>query len=79
MKDFLEKMEVDLEAKSEEFGDMKELLSLWLRQGYLVRIAAQPQTPEHIVWGPRSKILFTEEKIADFMVRVRTNLYLTSH
>ena len=59
-----------MEAKSEEFGDLKDLFALWYRQGYLVKIAAQGQTPEHIVWGPRSKIMFTEEKIAAFMVKV---------
>lgn len=28
-------MNIDLEAKSPEFGDMKELYAMWIKQGYL--------------------------------------------
>lgn len=35
LQNLLHKMDIDMETKHAEFGDMKELFSLWIRQGYL--------------------------------------------
>jgi MAGE family len=35
LQNLLHKLGIDLETRHAEFGDMKELFALWIRQGYL--------------------------------------------
>jgi hypothetical protein len=42
-----------------------------LNQGYLTKFKPDPREEQQVyLWGPRSKALFTEEKVIEFMVSV---------
>jgi hypothetical protein len=72
------KLNIDLEADSPEFGPVADLMALWVKQGYLTKIKESVSQVSHrqggknysYEWGPRSRIVFPEEKIAQFMASV---------
>lgn len=69
------KLALDIEATSEEFGDMKELMKLWKKHGYLATQTSSGDGKTYY-WGPRSIAIFPEDSIVEFMCSVRDFIHI---
>jgi hypothetical protein len=71
LRNFLQKLGIDMEGESEYFGQVGDAFKTLLSQGYLGKYKNDPRDEQYVyVWGPRSKVLFSESSVIDFMVSV---------
>ncbi|KAJ2995913.1 Melanoma-associated antigen D2 [Globomyces sp. JEL0801] len=74
LKIYLNRLNIDLDGKSEIFGEMPVVMKTFLRQGYLDSTNGNEDNEIYYYWGPRSKVLYTEEDMIDFIVQMYPDL-----
>jgi hypothetical protein len=63
----MKRVDVDINTKV-----MSDLIGVFIKQGYLDKFKEKNDEEYTFVWGPRSKILFPESLMIEFMLSVRS-------
>lgn len=67
LKVFMSKLELDLDGNNDYYGSVPEVMTLFIKQGYLDKYKEEGKEDFVYCWGPRSKALYTEDSITEYI------------